>query len=187
MNLWAEMDGDARRAACLKGRTAGLSAAQIAKPLGCTRMAVIGILKRLKDSGVRVPASPHGKGSNPAKRAITAAAVPEKKPEPKPARVHGAGAASAARARMVPAENRAALPVERTLSGPISRNLSLMDLSDTVCRYPHGDPKLPSFGFCGAATNGTPPYCRYHARLIYQPPEVRRHKIATATLSTRAA
>jgi GcrA cell cycle regulator len=91
---------------------------------------------------------------------------------------------------MVPAENRPALPVERTLTGaPASRNLSLMDLSDKVCRYPHGDPKLPSFGFCGAATNGTPPYCRYHARLIYQPPEIRlrRHKIATATLSTRAA
>jgi hypothetical protein len=67
MSLWASMDGDARRAACLKGRTDGLSAAQIAKPLGCTRMAVIGILKRLKDSGVPVPKSPHSNKPRPAK------------------------------------------------------------------------------------------------------------------------
>lgn len=186
--FWADMDREERREACLAGRKAGLSTSQIAAPLRATRNSVIGILKRLKDSGVRVPASPHGPGSNPGKHSAKPAAVPEKRPEPKPARVHGAGVASAVRARMVPPENRPALPVERKLaSAPVSRNLSLMDLSDRVCRYPHDDPRSPSFGFCGAATDGNPPYCGYHTRIVYQPLASRQrgHQIATATLSSR--
>jgi len=196
--LWSEMDKEARRAACLKGRKAGLSASQIAKPLGCTRMAVIGMLKRMKDAGTHVPASPHGPGSNQGhkKSARTGLPiVPEKVPAaPKKTKVHPPGVVSAVRARMFPSENRPAPQSERTFFGePVSRNLSLMELSDAVCRYPHGDPKASDFGFCGASTKGAlgmpvPPYCSYHARLVFQPLDrrARADRIATATVRKAA-
>ncbi len=44
---------------------------------------------------------------------------------------------------------------------------SLMELTDTSCRYPLGDPATPEFRFCGTARPDGATYCNRHARIIY--------------------
>lgn len=48
--------------------------------------------------------------------------------------------------------------------------VSLMDLTDTTCRWPEGD--QPPFVFCGNLASG--PYCPAHARICYVPRQPRR-------------
>lgn len=51
---------------------------------------------------------------------------------------------------------------------PKSEGLSLLDLTDRTCRFPHGDPGDDDFHFCGAAKEiGAGPYCPYHMRVTY--------------------
>lgn len=57
---------------------------------------------------------------------------------------------------------------------PISRNLTLVQLSDRTCKWPLGDPLLPDFRFCGNHSNDATPYCLYHARIAFQPVSERR-------------
>lgn len=49
---------------------------------------------------------------------------------------------------------------------PVFRRLPLEALSRNECKWPSGDPKEPGFGFCAAATDGSP-YCAYHSRVAY--------------------
>lgn len=56
--------------------------------------------------------------------------------------------------------------------------VDIMELTDAMCKWPIGEPRTPGFGFCGAAADGAPPYCRYHARLAYQPVERRRERVS---------
>lgn len=60
---------------------------------------------------------------------------------------------------------------------PVSRHLSIFDLTSTTCRWPIGDPRHSDFGFCGCETRGHT-YCPFHRRLArwtyYAPAVVRR-------------
>jgi len=48
---------------------------------------------------------------------------------------------------------------------------TLMELKDSECRWPIGDPKRPDFGFCGAPrVVGPHPYCALHMRMSYAAP-----------------
>jgi GcrA cell cycle regulator len=51
---------------------------------------------------------------------------------------------------------------------------TILSLTDLMCRWPIGDPKLPGFSFCGKPTNGTLPYCKEHAQAAYQQPHRQR-------------
>ena len=57
---------------------------------------------------------------------------------------------------------------------PISRRLSLLQLSERTCKWPIGDPMKDDFHFCGCESADTSPYCSYHAKLAYQPVGERR-------------
>src|SRR5690606_3715728 len=60
---------------------------------------------------------------------------------------------------------------------PISRRLRLIELSERTCKWPVGDPLSEDFHFCGNEIGETGPYCRYHAKLAFQPAsERRRHR-----------
>jgi GcrA cell cycle regulator len=61
---------------------------------------------------------------------------------------------------------------------PITAPVTIVDLNESTCRWPIGDPTLPEFHFCGAAkTPGGGPYCAHHSRIAYQPhPERRRDR-----------
>jgi GcrA cell cycle regulator len=54
----------------------------------------------------------------------------------------------------------------------------LLELTENTCRWPIGDPGNPDFFFCGGQTISSLPYCAYHARLAYQPPNARRDRRA---------
>lgn len=144
----------------------GLSASQIAAQLGggVTRNAVIGKVHRLGLSG-RAKAGAAG----------NAAARPVAKPRPAPV-----GAVPGDPARPAPLEPIARPPVSvdhrwsEDAAIPDSQRVSILELRDSMCRWPLGDPAKPDFGFCGARSATGMPYCGHHCRLAYQPVTDRR-------------
>ncbi|MFN7104479.1 MAG: GcrA family cell cycle regulator, partial [Pseudorhizobium sp.] len=61
---------------------------------------------------------------------------------------------------------------------PISRKLTLTDLTERTCKWPVGDPLKDDFHFCGVDASDASPYCGYHAKLAYQPVAERRRAAA---------
>jgi hypothetical protein len=52
---------------------------------------------------------------------------------------------------------------------PIDGRLTVVDLTESSCRWPTGNPRdLATFRYCGEAAPGGP-YCERHARLAYMP------------------
>ena len=152
----------------------GLSASQIANELahGITRNAVIGKVHRLGLSGrvkspVPAPARPRTKTTGedasqtpaqPVSRGNLAIAT-ESRPSPAP----------------VPR------PAAQEVVIPMSERVGIMDLRESMCRWPLGDPASSEFRYCGAKMqNGLGPYCGYHARIAYQPAQERRRERRTA-------
>ncbi len=48
------------------------------------------------------------------------------------------------------------------------KGINLMDLSARGCRWPLGDPRDETFGFCGSGILEGLPYCADHAKVAYQ-------------------
>ena len=59
---------------------------------------------------------------------------------------------------------------------PMSKRLTLLEINDTTCKWPTGDPQRPDFSFCGHGTKEGTPYCEFHAKLAFQPPSERRRR-----------
>ena len=57
---------------------------------------------------------------------------------------------------------------------PIEQRRTLIELTDTTCRFPIGDPATEGFYFCGGHPVGGKPYCSFHCRLAYTKPEPRK-------------
>ncbi len=52
---------------------------------------------------------------------------------------------------------------------PLDRGLTVIDLTESTCRWPTGNPRdLTTFRYCGETVNDGP-YCERHARLAYLP------------------
>jgi GcrA cell cycle regulator len=147
----------------------GLSASQIAGQMGgVTRNAVIGKVHRLGLSG----------------RAKTNAAPPQPRPH-KPSRApshplshrpasHGS-AALATRLREEPEPApEPEIAFDENVVIPMSERVTIMELRDTMCRWPMGDPTTPEFRFCGGKAIAGLPYCTHHCRIAYQPAAERR-------------
>ena len=145
--------------------TEGLSASQIAAELGgITRNAVIGKVHRLGLSGrAKSPSSaaprprkPRAPGhmmrlSRPSMRGNTALApMYEADVEPEPELI------------------------ENII--PLGQRCTLLELSESKCRWPIGDPGSAEFFFCGGAPLDGLPYCNYHSRGAYQPAAARRDR-----------
>ena len=154
----------------------GLSASRIAAELagGVTRNAVIGKVHRLGLSGrvkAQVPTSSNrtrvGKAPNTANRTPMpqrAVAMPmrgntalaiQHTPAPLPARQRGS-------------DNNVV---------PMAENVTIMDLRESMCRWPVGDPSSAEFRYCGGkAPIGDGPYCSFHSRMAYQPMQDRNRR-----------
>ncbi len=144
----------------------GRSASQIATELGqnITRNAVIGKVHRLGLSGR-------------AKVAAPAAARLRSKPTSKPEIDAPAPMVEAPPAETPVRNAPVAAPAVRPIADvviPFSTRVTIMELRETMCRWPIGDPTSTEFRYCGCRTGDIGPYCQEHARLAFQPTQERR-------------
>jgi GcrA cell cycle regulator len=147
----------------------GQSASKIAAQLGgVTRNAVIGKVHRLGLAG-RARGGEEGPAAAPPSKVVeieTAIAVVETQaPEPVAILSH----------RPAPdfPPPAAAVPIE-PVAIPLSQRVTIMDLRESMCRWPLGDPTTPEFRFCGARSITGLPYCTHHAEIAYQPATERK-------------
>lgn len=144
----------------------GLSASQIAAELGeVTRNAVIGKVHRLGLSG-RAKASPAA--ARPRK-----AARPEREMRPQRPMSRG-NTALAPELEDLVEEAPAPAPATSDNVVPMGQRCTIMNLTESTCRWPSGEPGTDNFYFCGGKTKAGMPYCAHHARIAYQPVNDRR-------------
>jgi GcrA cell cycle regulator len=153
----------------------GLSASQIAAQLGgVSRNAVIGKVHRLKlSSRGRATAAPARQ------KKVATGATPSAKPavvrSTTVTRTVATVGATALQAQFEaePVATHVYRPVEDVVV-PISRNLQLVELNERTCKWPNGDPLSEDFHFCGNDAAESGPYCKYHAKVAFQPASERR-------------
>jgi GcrA cell cycle regulator len=145
----------------------GLSASQIAGRIGSvTRNAVIGKVHRLGLSGRAT--TTRLKSHRPRPRPVPAKRPPAAVAKPRFTNVGN----TALRALYQDAEPYVA-PVEELVI-PMAERRSIQTLEECSCRWPIGDPQEADFHFCGKAKVPGLPYCEFHARRAFQPPQSRR-------------
>ncbi|WP_366656446.1 GcrA family cell cycle regulator [Fodinicurvata sp. EGI_FJ10296] len=66
-----------------------------------------------------------------------------------------------------------------------AQGATILSLTEHMCRWPIGDPKLPGFKFCGKTTSGSLPYCAEHAQAAYQQPYRQRDSSSSNSSSSR--
>lgn len=148
----------------------GLSASQIASRLGgVTRNAVIGKVHRLGLSG----------------RATTSR-MKSHRPRPRAANnLPGNKRMVAKGNRFPPAPNSPLqmiyqaepyMPSAEELEIPLAERKTIQTLQECHCRWPIGDPQMADFHFCGKQKVPGLPYCEFHARRAFQPPQARRRE-----------
>jgi GcrA cell cycle regulator len=150
----------------------GLSASQIAARLGLgvTRNAVIGKVHRLNLAG---------RATQPRN---TAPRAPRKTREPSiPGRSPSMPTAGAT--ALKPFHQTAPRPMPlpepkplRLVDNAKDGRITILHLSDKTCKWPIGDPMHEDFCFCGHGPREGSPYCEYHARIAYQPPQARMRR-----------
>ena len=157
----------------LDGRSASQIAAELG--LGVTRNAVIGKVHRLGLAGRPKATAPVVSPPNRVKAKPTLRIREEEMPE-----VAGLEPAeSEAQVHQTEVRTPAPVPLHETVVAPFSERVTIMDLRESSCRWPMGDPTNIEFRFCGARTSGgSGPYCASHSRLAFQPaPERRRDRV----------
>ncbi|MEE8310045.1 MAG: GcrA family cell cycle regulator [Hyphomicrobium sp.] len=141
----------------------GLSASQIAGRLGSvTRNAVIGKVHRLGLSG-RATTS-RMKSHRPRQRMAAK----------RLAKSRYATIGNPALRALYNAETNVYLPPTEELVIPVAERKSIQTLTEVTCRWPIGDPQNTEFHFCGKNKVPGLPYCEFHARRAFQPPQSRR-------------
>ncbi|HEX2136739.1 MAG TPA: GcrA family cell cycle regulator [Microvirga sp.] len=138
----------------------GLSASQIAAEIGSvTRNAVIGKVHRLGLSGRgKAKSSSHQRVKKPVRTPSVPGAIAEQAPR-------STGAIAPLPLAMEP-ESVAATD---DVVVPMSERVTIMDLRESMCRWPMGDPTKAEFRFCGGRSVTGLPYCAHHSRIAYQP------------------
>ncbi len=152
----------------------GLSASQIAGQLGnVTRNAVIGKVHRLKLSG-------RGKSTSSTPRvkkvsAASSASAPRmssSRPQSSSrgsSHSHSVGNAALKMDYVAVARSQTVSEISPLYIVPVSREMKLVQLTETTCKWPQGDPMHEDFSFCGNEAPDSGPYCGYHSKLAYQP------------------
>ncbi len=147
--------------------TEGHSASQIANQLGgVTRNAVIGKVHRLGLSGRATP-------SRPVKRPPRLA-----RPKPTPQRVERPAVAPAREVAPVKAVPAVVERDNEPLAPAVLSNgerANVLNIRESMCKWPIGDPMDKEFAFCGRAASGGP-YCAEHAKVAFQPKKSQRSR-----------
>lgn len=152
----------------------GLSASQIAGRIGSvTRNAVIGKVHRLGLSGRAT--TTRMKTHRPNRQRIAAAAGGKRAVATKP-RFAAAPAGNPALRALYQPEAEPFVPSVEELVIPVAERKSIQTLVECSCRWPIGDPQMAEFHFCGKNKVPGLPYCEFHARRAFQPPQPRRRE-----------
>jgi GcrA cell cycle regulator len=142
----------------------GLSASQIAGRLGSvTRNAVIGKVHRLGLSG-RATTSRMKSHRPRARMASKRLAKTRFSATGNPA------------FRALYTEPEAYVPAVEEMIIPLAERKTIQTLVECSCRWPIGDPQMADFHFCGKDKVPGLPYCEFHARRAFQPPQARRRE-----------
>jgi GcrA cell cycle regulator len=169
----------------------GLSASQIAGRLGgVTRNAVIGKVHRLGLSGRVTPTRTLGTRRPRTRDASQQLQQQQQRRvvRPRPMIAAGASGAAAQRApwQWEPSIQPEGMPeAAEEIFIPLEDRKSVLQLKEGDCRWPIGDPQHADFHFCGHGKHESLPYCEFHARKAYQPPQSmrrREHRDAGADL-----
>jgi GcrA cell cycle regulator len=147
----------------------GLSASQIAGRIGgVTRNAVIGKVHRLGLAG-RATTTRSRSPSRPRSRANMGPRRPRSR--------FAMGNASMRELWQWQAnQQQEAVEVVEEIVIPLEERKSILQLKESDCRWPIGDPQAPEFHFCGRAKHEGLPYCEFHARKAFQPPQAPRRR-----------
>jgi GcrA cell cycle regulator len=156
----------------------GKSASQISAALGAglTRNAVIGKVHRLGLAGRAKTSSPSPSTPSAPRAAVSNA----RRPTPRPASNGGGGGA-----RVVHGNNALAIQHDAVMeTQPVrldedvvvamSLRVTIVELKESMCKWPLGDPTSSEFRYCGSPAPGATPYCVHHGKLAYQPMQDRR-------------
>lgn len=144
----------------------GLSASQIAKQLGgVTRNAVIGKVHRLGLSGRA--ATTRIKTARPRTRV----GVAKRPPKPRFAQLGNPNFRN-----LYQPDAEPFVPAVAELEIPLAERKTLQMLTESCCRWPIGDPQHADFHFCNRSKVAGLPYCEFHARRAFQPPQSRTRR-----------
>ena len=150
----------------------GKSASQIAGLLGngVTRNAVIGKVHRLGLAGrAKTPSTSVPRPRRLAPPPVHRVAGPRLS-SPAPRMMRGATAFALAPQTLSELETQEEF---ESVVLPMSLRVTIVELKESMCRWPLGDPATSEFRYCGSpAVPG--PYCTYHGGLAYQPAQDRR-------------
>jgi GcrA cell cycle regulator len=143
----------------------GLSASQIAAELGgISRNSVIGKVHRLGLSGrAKSPSNSAPRQRKPRTHGHMMRIV-------RPG-VRGNTALAPMHAYDTEVETQPAI-IENIV--PLGQRCTILELTESKCHWPIGDPGSADFFFCGGKTLESLPYCGYHSRVAYQPASDRR-------------
>ena len=76
----------------------------------------------------------------------------------------------------VPEEAPQVLRVPEDVVVPLSLKVTIVELRESMCKWPIGDPSSSEFRYCGSPAHGATPYCQHHGKLAYQPAQDRRRE-----------
>ena len=163
-NAWT----DERVEALKKLWQEGLSASQIAGRLGgVTRNAVIGKVHRLGLSG-RATTS-RMKSHRPRR-------VAQPQQQKRLAKPRFGQLTNSPLQKLYQGDAEPYSPAAEELVIPANERKYIATLTENCCRWPIGDPQHDDFHFCGKSKVAGLPYCEFHARRAFQPPQSRRRE-----------